>query len=65
MTEKVYRVRFKPPEKSTQPVIAAAAEVVDDYLVMLKAGGELAAMFAMDVVESWSEEDSTDEPRSA
>ena len=55
MKDKTYIVRFKSPETSTQPVIAATAEVADDYLIMLTATGELAALFAMEVVESWSE----------
>jgi hypothetical protein len=53
--DKKYIVRFKPPETSVQPVIAATAEVVDDYLVLHKADGELAGLFAMEIVESWSE----------
>ena len=53
--DKKYIVRFKPPETSVQPVIAASAEVVDDYLVLHKADGELAGLFAMEIVESWSE----------
>jgi hypothetical protein len=55
MRDTTYIVRFKLPETGTQPVIAATAEVADDYLVLLKANGELAAMFAIEVVESWSE----------
>ena len=55
MTDKTYMVRFKPPETSVQPLIAASAEVTDDYLVLLKANGEVAGLFAMESVESWSE----------
>jgi len=47
-------VRFKPPETSTQTVIAAVAEVADHYLWMFK-DGELVGLFAMEVIESWSE----------
>ena len=54
MTEKTYLVRFKPPETSTQTVVAAIAEVADDYLWMWK-DGDLVGLFAMEVVESWSE----------
>jgi hypothetical protein len=54
MPDRTYIVRFKPPETSTQPVVAAKAEVVDDYLVMVKENGELAALFAIEVVEEWS-----------
>ena len=55
MKDRTYIVTFKPPETSTQRVIAATPEVADDYLVLLKANGGLAAMFAIEVVESWSE----------
>ena len=55
MIEKTYIVRFRPPETTVQVLIAASAEVADDYLVMFKANGAMAAMFAMEVVESWSD----------
>jgi hypothetical protein len=55
MNDRKYIVRFKPPETSTQTVVAATAEVEDNYLVLLMADGELAALFAMDVVENWGE----------
>jgi hypothetical protein len=54
MIDKTYIVRFKPPETSTQMVIATVAEVADDHLLMFK-DGELVGLFAMEVVESWSE----------
>ena len=54
MQDKTYIVRFKPPEKSIQTVVAAVAEVADDYLWMFK-DGELVGLFAMEVVESWAE----------
>ena len=54
MVEKTYIVQFKPPETSTQLMVATVAEVADDYLWMFK-DGELVGVFAMEVVESWSE----------
>jgi hypothetical protein len=54
MAENTYIVRFKPPETSVQPVKATTAEIVDGYLVLLHADGSLSALFAADVVESWS-----------
>jgi hypothetical protein len=54
MTNKTFLVRFKPTETSTQTVVATIAEVADDYLCMFK-DGDLVGLFAMDVVESWSE----------
>jgi hypothetical protein len=53
--DKTFLVRFKSPETSTQEVTAAIAEVVDDYLVMFDASGDLVGVFAMGVIESWSE----------
>jgi hypothetical protein len=67
MTDKTYIVRFKPPETGTQTVVAAVAEVADHYLWMFK-DGELVGLFAMEVVESWSEvptTSSTSPPSSA
>ena len=54
MAEKTYIVRFKSPETSTQSVVASAVKVADDYLWMFT-NGELAGLFAMEGVESWSE----------
>jgi hypothetical protein len=54
MTDKTFIVRFKPPETSIQSVVASVAEVADDYLWMFR-DGELVGLFAMEVVESWSE----------
>jgi hypothetical protein len=51
MTDKTYLVRFKPPETSTQTVVAAIVEVADDYLWMFK-DGDLFGLFAMEVVEA-------------
>ena len=53
-TEKPYTICFKPPETSTQPVRAATAEIVDDYLVLLREDGTVAVFFLADVVENWS-----------
>jgi hypothetical protein len=56
MTDKLYTVRFKPPETSVQPVKAARHEVSGDCLVLFDQNGNVAALFDLDVVESWSEE---------
>lgn len=55
MADKTFIVRFKRPEISTQPVIAERAEIQGDHLVLLDSKGELAALFLMEIVESWSE----------
>jgi len=54
MTEKMYVIRFEPPESSTQRVVAATAEIVDDYLVLLHGDGTVSALFLADVVGGWS-----------
>ena len=56
MSEKLYTVRFKPPESSVQPVQAATEEVADGYLLLLREDGSVAALFCLDYVESWSAE---------
>lgn len=35
-------------------VIAAKAEIHDEHLALLNAKGKLAALFLMEIVESWS-----------
>jgi len=55
MIDKTFLVRFKPPALSTQPVIAAIAEIRGEHLVLLNAEGKLAALFLLDLVESWVE----------
>jgi hypothetical protein len=55
MAEKIYLIRFKPPNLETATVVAARAEIQGEHLVLLNSDGELAALFMLDVVESWSE----------
>ena len=55
MTTKTYSVRFKPNGIESQIVVAATAEIYDEYLVLLDSTGKLAALFLMEIVESWSE----------
>jgi hypothetical protein len=47
-----YVVLYKAPETTLEFVVAATAEIMDGWLVLRKGTGELAAMFAMDNVES-------------
>ena len=47
-------MRFKSPETSTQSLVATSAEVHGDYLVFLNSKGELAALFLLEIVESWT-----------
>jgi len=54
--DKRYVVQFKLPETITQHVIAATAVVEDGYLTFERVDGTIAALFAVEVVDSWSEE---------
>jgi hypothetical protein len=54
MADKRYLVSCKTPEMSTQPVVAANCEVHGEHLVLLNSKGRLAAMFLLEIVESWS-----------
>jgi hypothetical protein len=55
MPDKLYLIRFKGPGVSFHAVIAATAEVYDEHLVFLRSDVKLAALFLLDIVESWSE----------
>jgi hypothetical protein len=54
MTDKTYLFRFKPREMGLQIVIAARAEFDGEYIALLNSKGKLAALFLMEIVESWS-----------
>jgi hypothetical protein len=55
MTDKTFLVQLKPRELSIQPVIAMRAQIHADHIVLLDSSGKLAALFLMEVVESWTE----------
>jgi hypothetical protein len=54
MTDETYLVRFKPPEMSAQLVVAESALIYGDHLVFCNSKDEVAALFLLEVVESWS-----------
>jgi hypothetical protein len=54
MTDKTYLVRLKPREIGLQTVIAARAEIHGEHIALLDSQGKLAALFLMEIVESWS-----------
>jgi hypothetical protein len=54
MTDKTYLVRFKPRGIGLQTVIAARAEIDGEHIALLDSEGKLAALFLMEIVESWS-----------
>jgi hypothetical protein len=55
MPDKVYLIRFKGSDVSFHVVIAARAEIHGEHLVFLRSDGTLAALFVLEIVESWSE----------
>jgi hypothetical protein len=55
MRDKTYLVRFKGSKVSPHIVIAASAEIHGEHLVYVRLDGSLAALFMLEVVESWSE----------
>jgi hypothetical protein len=55
MRDKTYLVRFKESDINPHIVIAASAEIHGGHLIHLRLDGSLAALFMMEVVESWSE----------
>jgi hypothetical protein len=57
MAERTFIVRFRPPGLEPQLFTAERAEIQEDHLVLLTSTGTLAAMFLMEIVESWSEGD--------
>jgi hypothetical protein len=54
MTDKAYLVRFKPREIGLQIVIAARAEIHGEHIALLDSKGKVAALFMVEMVESWS-----------
>jgi hypothetical protein len=57
MNDKTYLVRFKGSDVSPHIVIAASAEIHGEHLVYLRLDGRIAALFMLEIVESWSEFD--------
>jgi hypothetical protein len=55
MSERTFQVRFKPPGPSTPLIIAERAEIQGEHLVLLTSTGRLAALYLMEMVDSWSE----------
>jgi hypothetical protein len=55
MADRTFLIRFRSPEPSTQHVIASRAQVQGEHLVLFNAQGKLAALFSLNVVESWND----------
>ena len=54
MIDQTYLVALKPPSHAVQHVIAASLEIHGEHLVFLNAEGNLAALFLMEIVQSWN-----------
>jgi hypothetical protein len=52
--DKTYLLQLKPPGFSTRIVVAATAEIHGDHLILLNSRGQLAALFILEMVESWN-----------
>jgi hypothetical protein len=57
MGDKSYMVRFKSSNLNPQFVIASSVEIHGEHLVFLRSDGNLAALFVLQIVESWPEVD--------
>jgi hypothetical protein len=54
MVDQTYLVTLRPSSRAIQEVFAATAEVRGNHLVFVDAKGSVAALFLLDLVESWS-----------
>lgn len=55
MADTAYIVRFKWADLPPKLVIAETIELGEEHLVFIGSDGNLAALFALEIVESWSE----------
>jgi hypothetical protein len=54
MVDQTYLVTFKQPDAMAESVIAATAEIQGAHLIFLDAKGKLAALFLLELVQSWN-----------
>ena len=54
MPRKTSLVRFGIPEQSTHPWSQQIAEIQGEHLVLLISQGRLAALFLLEIIESWT-----------
>jgi hypothetical protein len=57
MADRKFLIRFRSPELNDQHVLASRAQIEGDRLILFNAQGKLAALFSLDIVESWNEEE--------
>jgi hypothetical protein len=55
MADSAYLVRFKGADSPPELVIAERIEVHGEHLVFLRSDGSLAALFVLEVIETWFE----------
>jgi hypothetical protein len=55
MNDKTYLIRIKGLDSTLHVTIAATAEIHGEHLVFLRSDGRPAALFVLEIVESWSE----------
>ena len=55
MADAAYIVRFKGADLPPELVIAETIEFHGEHLVFLRSDGSLAGLFALEIVECWSE----------
>jgi hypothetical protein len=55
MPDKTFLVRMKAPSGALQHVRAVTAEFYGEHLMFLDSEGKVAALFLMEIVESWNE----------
>jgi hypothetical protein len=55
MVDTTFLIEFRTPNLGAQCVLAARAEVRGEHLLLLNSSGQLAAVFMLENVKSWSE----------
>jgi hypothetical protein len=54
MADKTYLVRLKPRSLALQHITALRFEIHDEHLMFVGSEGNLAALFLMELVQSWN-----------
>jgi hypothetical protein len=54
MPDKTFLVRMKAPNRAVQHVAASTFEIHDEHLIFCDSEGKLAALFLLEIVESWN-----------
>ncbi len=55
MVDTTFLIEFRTPDLGAQSVIAAGAEVRGQHLLLLNSNGQLAAVYMLENVKTWSE----------